>query len=147
MLDGSHLVELIGSRPALAVTHAGHHVELNRLVHGGFSCRTSDLREVVDAVRRGDLLIGPAVIHQQLAAAIEERLQIDDRRVDHAVVDAVRQFDVRRGIEAPPSQPASLKTTYLNASSAVPIGSGPASVAHPSSEPRSRSAGNRTAPV
>src|SRR5262245_14251699 len=45
------------------------------------------------------------------------------------------------------SQDGSLNTTYLNASSAVTTGSGPASVPQPSSEPRSRSGAERTAPV
>src|SRR5260370_22558603 len=41
----------------------------------------------------------------------------------------------------------SLKTTYLNGSTAFRNGSGPASLAHPSSEPGSRSAGDTTRPV
>src|SRR6202022_4634432 len=41
----------------------------------------------------------------------------------------------------------SLKTTYLNGSIAFRNGSGPASLAHPSSEPGSRSAGEKSRPV
>ena len=54
---------------------------------------------VVDAVPRRDQRIAPAVIHQQLAAAAEERLQIRIDRVVVAVVQRVGQRDVLVEVE------------------------------------------------
>ena len=133
--------------PPRAMVHAGHHVQLQRLPDRVLAHRMSDVGEVVDAVQRRDLRIGPAVIHQQLAAAVEERLQIRVARMEHAVVLLQRQLDVGRGLNRCQSQFGSLKTTYLNASSAVPIGSRPGRASASPAPSPAQSAGKITAPV
>ena len=55
---------------------------------------------VLDAVARRNLRIAPAVILNQLAAAIEERLQIRIERVDRAVVGIIGMAQIGFEVEA-----------------------------------------------
>ena len=66
---------------------------------GPASDRLQHARVVLGAVERGNLRIAPAVILNQLAAAIDERLQVRIERVDRAGVRIFRARDVRGGVE------------------------------------------------
>src|SRR6185436_7186284 len=72
----AHAIEIVGARTALAMIHAGYHVELNRRSNARAALRGDDLLEEVHRVVRRDLRIRPAVIQQQLATAAEERPQV-----------------------------------------------------------------------
>ena len=99
-------------------------------------------RVVLRAVRRRDLRIAPAVILNQLAAAIEERLQVRVERVDGVAVGLVGARDVGVEVELLTSQAGSSNTRKRNWSSPVARADAvqPMSV-HPSSLPGSE-AGN-----
>ena len=93
-------IEVVGAGTALAVVHAGHHVELNRRADAGAALRRDDLLEEVDGVVRRDLRIRPAVIQQELPAAREERPQIRIGRAQRVVrIRGQREIEVGCRIE------------------------------------------------
>ena len=76
--------------PLLAIIHARHHVELDGAPRVFAAQARDGLLKEIHGVVRGNLRIAPAVIDEQLAAAVDERLQVGVRRSQHAFVGVVR---------------------------------------------------------
>src|SRR5439155_13351805 len=102
LLDRGHLVEDVGARAALAVHHARHHEERDPFGGRVLADRLHDLVVVDRARLRRDLLIAPPVIHEQLAAAIEERPEVRVAGEERAAVGLRGFLDPLRDLEAPP---------------------------------------------
>ena len=100
--DYANLVKGVGAFSTPAVSHAGNHEEANP-VRG--CCGTSaefDRRFVeFDARARGNLLISPTVIDEQLAAMFRERCEMRIQVVD-ILVDSVRLGGVTVEVEGSP---------------------------------------------
>ena len=80
------------------MAHSGHHEELDGIRGLVLSDGLHDLVVVHDAIQWIDLLIGPPVIHQQFAAAIEERFQIRVSREERTVVGFAGAVDIGRDV-------------------------------------------------
>ena len=131
-----HLVEAVRAGAALAVAHSGHHEERDRIRGFVFPDGFHDFVVIDDAVQRIHLLIGPSVIHQQLSAVIEEWLQVRIAGEQRARCRICRRDRHRwrcRSCGNPSFR--SWKTTFCIPLTARPSGSGPPSVAQPSSDP------------
>src|SRR6266852_2850020 len=81
LLERVHHVESVGAFAAAAMAHAGDHEEADgiRRIRRSGTCATGRVKRgfvVIDAGARCDTWISPAVIHQQLSTASEERSQI-----------------------------------------------------------------------
>src|SRR5205807_50275 len=89
--------------PSAAVAHAGDHEEADGIK--GFGLTSQGVHGslvVINAGARSDSRIGPAVIHQQLSTASEERYQIRIDGVDGVVVDFVGERDIAIEVERAP---------------------------------------------
>src|SRR2546427_5966822 len=74
LFERAHHVEAVRPLTASAMTHAGHHEQPIRALNLLLAAETlSDPLVVLHAVARRDLRIAPAVVLQQLSAAVEER--------------------------------------------------------------------------
>ena len=76
LLQCGHHVECVRAFSSTAVAHPGNHEETVRFVHLFLADCLADAFVVVDAVAGHYLLIGPALVVNQLTAAREERLQV-----------------------------------------------------------------------
>src|SRR5215471_12901208 len=65
----------------------------------GTTGRLQDLLVIHRRVERRDLRIGPAVVHEQLAAPTEERLQVGIARVDLTALSLFELLRIRLGVE------------------------------------------------
>src|SRR5437879_2054967 len=77
-LAGVHPVDLVGTRSAAAMLHAGNHVELVPVVLL-VAHFLQNARMIIDAVFRRDELIVPAVVYEELAAV---RFEFGEVRID-----------------------------------------------------------------
>jgi len=108
-LDCRHLVERVGTCAALAMIHARHHEQRDAVGRCVGTDRLHDFLVVDRARLRRHLLIGPAVVHQQLAAVREERLQVRIAGEQRAAVGRRRLLDAFRDLERAPVPPRILE--------------------------------------
>src|SRR6185369_2676340 len=73
LLESGDRIERIRTLAAAAVAHPRHHEQTIAVLQVGLLERLRHAVEVIDAVARRNLRIAPAVILNQLAAAIEKR--------------------------------------------------------------------------
>jgi hypothetical protein len=86
LLHDLHFVERVGSESALAMIHARRHEQSDGIRGLVLADGLQNVFVIDHAVKWIDLLIGPAVIHQKFAAAVEERLEVRIARVQRTVV-------------------------------------------------------------
>src|ERR1051325_3055322 len=101
LLERADLVEVVGAFTAAAMGHARRHKETEAVVDvaAGAAGDLPHLLVILDRRERRDLRVGPAVIHQQLAAAREERLEIRIARVDVAADALLELLRIAVGVE------------------------------------------------
>ena len=97
-IDRGDFVEDVGAGTALAVPHARHHEQRER-IRGRRSDRVVDPLEHDQARVGRDERIGPAVIHQQFSAAFEEARQIWIAAVQQSLVRLHRALHIGRHID------------------------------------------------
>src|SRR5262249_38063268 len=102
--DRAHLVERVGADAALAVVHARHHEQRDAVRRLLLADARDDVLVVDRAGLRRHLLVGPAVIHEQLAAVREEWPEARIARRDPAAAGLGRLLDALPPFEGPPVQ-------------------------------------------
>src|SRR5215471_20335189 len=100
LLEWRDFVEVVRTFAAAAVRHARRHEKTIIGVHLAGTARClHDLVVIRRRVERRDLRIGPAVVHEQLAAPTEERLQVGIARVDLTALSLFELHRIRLGVE------------------------------------------------
>src|SRR3954447_18360286 len=100
LLEGGQHLECVGPFTAAAMTHPWRHEEPVAIVHSASAVKcVEDAPVILRAVARRDLRIAPPVILNQLAAVIDERLEIWIERVDRVSVGIFRSRDIAFAVE------------------------------------------------
>src|SRR3954462_3317915 len=98
--EGGQHVECVGTFPAATMTHARRHEEPVGIVHSRSAAKcVEDAPVILRAVARRNLRIAPAVILNQLAATIDEWLQVWIERVDRVSVALFGSCDIALTVE------------------------------------------------
>src|SRR5262245_27095775 len=99
LLERGERVEYVRSVATAAVRHAWREEQADRLIHLLLADRPDNIVVVVNRRLGCDVLVGPSLVNQELAAAGDEWLEVGRGRTQIQVVDLVYRVVVAREIE------------------------------------------------